>query len=573
MADRRAQRREIAAPEALPEPAPAAPHAAPAELVLSLQRSAGNQAVGAMLAREPEGAAATATAPVPETEAQMDADVNLIASKLQEQILTASEEQSIVDLVRKWADVDTDAIIRGEHSAGALDRFIFKLKVRVVTRSTARSAFLFDTSVNVFDTLFHELEDGRLTEFRGLLVRSNKYAGAGPESEPSENVWATVGRQELIGLFGMMKGLSTGLAGVGDVAVWAAVKQANMYLLPFGQEIKDPDKMADWIGKQLDISGDAIFEGEFTQGEELFLGQNAASIGTAGGSVIWNLVMLHGGSGAGSAGAGMLPQGLKALDLVSKFKGVDDALTSMGDYLLRMQEKRQLTRDHLLGDDEFKIECFKLAGAVVGAIGGALGATGDTAKMVQVAMEKLALVFKGGEIGAKLGEISQILMDDTLQPAAQRAAVGKLVMELVSDAFSIVGEKAAGADKATAEARSAQMQFNERTLEVIPALPLETEPGASQEGRAQPGIDDFGMLDLDVIEGPPLELDTGASQDPAAQADDYGMVDLPEAEPGARGDGGRGRADARPAAAVAEEEEAPRRRAPCRTGTWRPPRT
>ena len=114
MADRRAQRREIAAPEALTEPAPAAPHATPAGLVLSLQRSAGNQAVGAMLSREPDGAAATATAPVPETEAQMDADVNFIAAKLQEQILTASEEQSIVDLVRKWADVDTDAIIRGE---------------------------------------------------------------------------------------------------------------------------------------------------------------------------------------------------------------------------------------------------------------------------------------------------------------------------------------------------------------------------------------------------------------------------------------------------------------------------
>src|SRR5918994_520196 len=121
MADRRAQRGGIAAPEALTEPAPPAPHATPAEVVLSLQRSAGNQAVRALLAREPEGAAATTTAPVPETEAQMDADVNFIAAKLQEQILTASEEQSIVDLVRKWADVDTDAIIRGERSAGALD--------------------------------------------------------------------------------------------------------------------------------------------------------------------------------------------------------------------------------------------------------------------------------------------------------------------------------------------------------------------------------------------------------------------------------------------------------------------
>jgi len=77
----------------------------------------------------------------------MDADVNFIAAKLKEQVLTADEERSIVDLVRKWADSDTDAIIRGERPAGDLDRFIFKLRVRVVTRSTARSAFFFDTSV------------------------------------------------------------------------------------------------------------------------------------------------------------------------------------------------------------------------------------------------------------------------------------------------------------------------------------------------------------------------------------------------------------------------------------------
>jgi hypothetical protein len=494
--------------------------------LLALQRSAGNQAVSALLSRQP---ADTAAALVPD--AQMDADVEFICAKLKEQILTADEEQEIVDVVRRWADSDTDALIRGQESQGQLDRFVLKLKVRAITRSTARSAFFFETTVNAFDTLFHELEDERLAEFRRLLLRSRRYAGAGPESDPSENVWSTVGRQELIGMFGMMKGLSTGLASVGDVAAWAALKQANMYLLPFGQKIDDPGKMADWIGKQLDISGDFLFEGEFTGGEELFLGQNAASIGTVGGSVIWNLVMLHGGSGAGSTGAGMLPQGMKALDLVSKFKGVDDALTSMGDYLLRMQEKGKLTRDDLLADDEFKIECFKLAGAVVGAIGGGLGATGDTAKAVQVAMEKLALVFKAGELGAKLGEISQLLMDDSLEPAAQRAAVGKLVMELVSDAFSIVGDKAAAADKARAEAQHAQMRFNERTLDVIPALPLETEAGASQEGRAQPGIDEFGMLDLDVVDGPPLELDPGATQDVASQPDDYGMVDLAEAAP------------------------------------------
>lgn len=448
--------------EAVPEPSPPAAPARTGEpvwtasrrpalsaaMVLRLQAGAGNAAVAATLARQAP-ASPGATAPVPAVDAQMDADVEAIAAKLKEQVLDAEDEQEVVGLIAKWADSDAVAAGHGHAPAGALDRFLTKLKLRPVTRATMRSAFV-DTTVNAFDSLFHELEDDRLARFEALLARSSGYKGAKPVSGPSENVWATIGRQELIGMFGMMKGLSTGLAGVGDAAVWGTVTSANTLLSPFGGKIEDPAKLADLVGKQLDTSGDAIFDGEFTGGQELFLGQNAASIGTAGGGVIWNLVMLHGLAGAGSTGGGALPATLKALDLVGRFRAVDDAIKSMGDYLLRMQERGLLDRGHLLEDDQFKIECFKLAGAVVSAVAGGLGARRDTAQVVKLAMDKLAVVFKGGEIAAKLGEISQLLMDETLEPAAQRAAVGKLVMELVADTFSIAGDHAAAADKAGA---------------------------------------------------------------------------------------------------------------------------
>jgi hypothetical protein len=424
-----------ASPRVVTPPAtrPLSPAAAagPAKDAGGLQTSLGNRAAADERAR---------------MEAEMDVDVEVIARRLKEQVLTASEEREVLAVIRRWAGTPS------------FDRFVTKMKIRAIRRATLRSAFM-DTTVNLFDTLFHEMEDDRLVELERLLATSTRYQGAKAESEPSENVWATVGRQELIGLFGMMKGLSAGLASVGDVGAWAAVRAADAYLAPYGIRLKDPPSFATWVQKQLDVSGDFLFDGGFTGGEELFLGQNAAAIGKAGGSIVWNLVMLHGSTGAGSVGRSARAGALAAHDVVAAFKGVDDALDSMGDYLLRMQAAGTLTREHLLGDDEFKVEAFKLAGALTGAVASALGVGGDSmAQALQTAMKKLGTVFKAGEIGAKVGEISQLLMDDALAPAERRAAVGRLVMELVADSFTLTAARAARVD-ADRASRSLQRAF------------------------------------------------------------------------------------------------------------------
>ena len=73
-----------------------------------------------------------------------------------------------------------------------------------------------------------------------------------------------MGEQEAIGLLGTAKGLSTGAAGVLDLAGWAMVKQANMTLDPLGKAIGfdltlSAPEIAKQVGEGFDFMGDQAF--------------------------------------------------------------------------------------------------------------------------------------------------------------------------------------------------------------------------------------------------------------------------------------------------------------------------
>jgi hypothetical protein len=152
-----------------------------------LQRSAGNRAVAQLV----QGDARTPAL----DEAAIDRDVETIAGLLKQQALWASDERRIVSIFER------------HQGTPGLDRLIQKLKAKVLVRATARSAWQ-DTWVNAWDTLFYELEDGRLETFRSIVASGSKHAAA-PGGANTENFFSTLAEQEAIGMMGAVKGLST----------------------------------------------------------------------------------------------------------------------------------------------------------------------------------------------------------------------------------------------------------------------------------------------------------------------------------------------------------------------------
>ena len=77
-----------------------------------------------------------------------------------------------------------------------------------------------------------------------------------------------------------------------DLAGWAMVKQANMTLDPLGKAVGfdltlSAPEIAKQVGEGFDVMGDAAFGKEqFSQGEALLGGMNAAQIGNLGGGII-----------------------------------------------------------------------------------------------------------------------------------------------------------------------------------------------------------------------------------------------------------------------------------------------
>jgi hypothetical protein len=388
--------------------------------VLQLQRGAGNRAVARMV-----------------DEAALDGDVETIAGLLKRQTLWASDERKIV------------AIFERHQGTPALAKLIEKLKRKVLTRATARSAWQ-DTWVNAWDTLFYELEDSRLETFKSIVGQS------APSGANSENFWSTLGEQEAIGVTGAVKGLSSGAAGVVDLGAWAATKAVG---------VSAPPKLADAVSKGWDELGDMAFGKEkFSQGEKLLPGMSASEIGNLGGSVIWTLTML----GAGGAGAsGQTKALLTGIDIAGKLKSVEDQCTSMADFLTRKGKQGPITWAGLRDDAEFWVECTKLAGAIAGAV--ALGATSEkgAAATVKKVLDTVAPYLKAGEAAAKVAQIIQILNNPKLPPKDKEAAAAKVVGELIAMAFDLVGGKAQKADEARAKSSAESKARVEKAREQI----------------------------------------------------------------------------------------------------------
>lgn len=499
-----------------------------ASILRAVGTQAGNQAAQLAVQRaaaaagtSPPAAGPTAAQPRPtirpEIDNSMRGDVDAIVSMLQEQYLNAGEEQHIVDLVEGWSKLDDEhRATTGYAGTDYLDKFVFYLKTRGYDRRTARSGWITQHPI-VYDDLWRELGGARLERFRAIVAKSRKEGTAGPEGAAPENFWKTMGKQELIGTVGMAKGLSTGGAEVLDVAGWAMTKPVNMALDPLGKAMGtdltlESSHIADQVSQGFDYMGDRAFgKDQFSQGESLFLGMNAAQIGTAGGKIVWMLTMLGAGSAAQEGTqAKML---LKVLDIAGRLKTVEDEANNMVALLDQMQDQGKLNAKGLLGSPEFHVQAAKLAGAIVAAVVGGMMTKEGAATAAQKVLEKAVQYLKLAEMIAKVGRIIEIAFDAKMTPDQKETEAGKVVVELVTDAVSAVGEKAAGIDEERAKDQAKkQAGAGARTgggpapgqtaFAAFPGDNLEIDRGGGQIQPDKQQQMQYGELDLDSAGGP-----------------------------------------------------------------------
>lgn len=377
--------------------------------MLQLHSALGNQAAGEMAT----------------TESVTRADVEYIAGKLKEQILTDREEQEIVDIIKKWAILDfqqqDDRI--GNQGSPYLDRFLLLLKLKNLSRRTARSGWIEQHAI-AYDLLWHELQDERLEQFKSLVSLSKQQGTAEPEASLLENFWLRMGKEEAIGVFGILKGMGTAFAGTIDEGAWAITKA----LRAAGLDVADPTSAADWLATQYDISGEAMFGKEWQQGEKLLLGKSAAEIGTAGGGIIWGLVT----TGAGKGAPKWAKTTLAALGISANLKGVEDSVESIADLILKMQDEQRLSFKAIFTSAEFWVEATKLAGTIYGAVS---GATTSSSAVV----ERIEMLLEAGEASVLVGRLVEIGTSD-LTPEQKEQAAGDIVVELFGKSVSLTAK-------------------------------------------------------------------------------------------------------------------------------------
>ncbi|MFN7740964.1 MAG: hypothetical protein ACK5RA_11985, partial [Cyanobacteriota bacterium] len=206
----------------------------------------------------------------PEAAARIAADIDRIANLLRQQIVWDRDEAAVVAIVRHWSDADER--LGPEAGTPHLDRLLLAARTRAYARATARSGFMEQWAI-LYDDLFRELEGVRLMEFEALAKRSAIYVGPPGSAEEPENFWRTMSRKEAVAVWGILKGMGTSLAGTVDAGAWGVTK----LMRKAGLDVADPVAAAAWLAEQYDFVGNELIgREEWSEGEELFWGMNAA---------------------------------------------------------------------------------------------------------------------------------------------------------------------------------------------------------------------------------------------------------------------------------------------------------
>lgn len=421
-----------------------------------------------------------------EVRAQMDAGIDNIVRILKQGTPDSGDQTRLLEEVRKWErkDHELSAQDRGGRRTPMLDHFLSRLKARAYSRSSFRSLWQ-DQYAIAYDTLWYELRGYWLEEFKRVVKQSETQSTKGAESKDVENGAALIAKQEAMGLWGMLKGMGTGLVSIAG------------------------PEAAQYIGGQFDETAHILFGHEWDSSEPLVFGMNAGQIGTAGGDVIMQLVML-----ARSAGA----KGGKVLQLINnleKFKKAQQVLAALGGIqgmlmatkgiMQVIQAKREagqeITAKTLIDDPVFVNQVVML---VSSGIGTAMAIKGAPASAQQALIHARVGVLLGTlQITASISELAQIAQSNDSE-IEKELAYGRVLAGLIPQLVSLViaghGQaqvrKDAKAERQQqAQGKAAAVAKARQEAEVKPKPPAtqaETQTGthtdAGQKGMSKPDL-------------------------------------------------------------------------------------
>lgn len=399
----------------------------------------------------------------PDTRQQMMADVETIVSILKGGKPNKDEQTELLGPLRKWERQDqaSSPAQRGGRSTPLLDHFLILLKGRDFSRRTWRSLGITQKSI-VYDTLWYDLDADSLEEFKRMVKQSETERTEGAQSQESENGAALIAKQEAMGLWGMLKGMGTGLVSMAG------------------------PEAAQYIGAQFDETAQILFGHEWDSSEPLVWGMNASQIGTAGGDVIIQLATFARTAGAKGGKVLKLLNNLdklkRAQQVLGSLSGAQGLLMATKGMAELIEAKRKagekITADALLHDTAFVNQLVMLLSSGVGIALAVKGAP-PSAQVQQAATHaRIGLLLSTLQVASAVAELSRIAQSNSSEADKERE-YGQVIAGLIPQ---LVGLVIAGKGHVDAK-RGAAQEHQEQTLkgkdpikEQAKALPVEELP-------------------------------------------------------------------------------------------------
>lgn len=386
-------------PPQLVLPIPGTSGIAAAERLRAVQQRAGNRAIARAIQRAP--VTPPSGAPIPpdlnrHVLAMMQEDVDEARDALTGKWVSDEDEAKALRRVEKWAARDESHRTRtGYDGTDYLDKFLLLLKTRIVSVSGVRTAGV-DQMMNVFDLYHDELGGARLSEFKRLVALSRRQATSGRTSERPESALSFVGKREVLGAMGMVKGLSTSAAGLIDLGAWAAL----------GVDVSGGG-LAGAVAKGWDEMGGAAAHAMGVDvNEEAVLGQSSFAAGDIGGKVIGALTT----AGALTGASVSVQVGMATLQTA---KGVDEFAVALRK--LRRGPPRLAWSEIARRPDAW--------GKVVGIVASAAGLVGSmnaANSAVKEVCEKLGIILGAGQGAILVAAYQAVDQDPTITSSTER---------------------------------------------------------------------------------------------------------------------------------------------------------